>query len=88
MDPEQAYGCGCRLHGFDATAALSRHSAGFPSPRTPDLDATTRRTQSKLGYFESSPSQLWGEKTVVSVYMEIRGQVCLLGSLGHFPCGH
>lgn len=36
----------------------------------------------------SWPSQLWGEETVASVYMEIRGQVYLLGSLGHFPCGH
>lgn len=74
--------------GFVATSALSHHSAGFPSPRTPELDATTSKIQSKLEYLKSSPSQLWGEETVASVYMEICGQVYLLGSLGHFPCGH
>lgn len=54
---------------FVAASTLSRHSAGFPSPRTPDLDATTRKIQSKLEYLKPSPSQLWGEETVcVCIY--------------------
>lgn len=73
--------------GFVATSAGSHHSAGVPSPGNPDLDATTRRTQSKLIYLKFSPSLLWGEETV-AMYVEVCRQVYLRGSLDPFPCGH
>lgn len=81
VDPSRPMAVATGCDGFVATSAGSHHSAGVPSPGTPDLDATTRRTQSNLIYLKFSPSLLWGEETVASVHMEIHGQVYLLGSL-------
>jgi hypothetical protein len=77
MYPEQAYGCGCRMWRFVTTSALSHHSAGFPSPRTTDLDPTTRRIQRKLGDLKCSlPS--CGERKRLPLY--------IWKSVGRFIC--